>query len=57
MGRVIVEDQMDIQFRRHRRLNRVEETAELDGPMPGVTLTNDGPGLHVQAPRRESMVP
>src|ERR1700757_5465489 len=41
VGGVVVQDQMDVQVRRNGRLDGVEEFAELDGPMPPVTLPDD----------------
>ena len=48
---VVVHDQMDDQVLGDSGLDRVEELAELGGPVPAMTLPDDFAGLHVE--RRE----
>ena len=41
VGAVVVENQVDVQLGGHRRVDRVEELAELDGPMAAMALADD----------------
>jgi hypothetical protein len=46
--RIIVENQMHVQVTRDGAVDRVEEPAKLDSPMPGVALADDRPGLGIE---------
>src|SRR3972149_12091778 len=48
VGAVVVEDQMDVEIGRDIGVDRVEEGAELLGPVALVTLADDLAGRHVQ---------
>lgn len=49
MRPIVVEDEMNVQPRRHRRLNRVEERAEFTAALPLVQLPTHLTRLHVQS--------
>src|SRR6202048_4174791 len=48
VGAGIVHDEVDLEIIRHRSLNLVEETAELNGSVPGEAAADDGAELDVQ---------
>src|SRR5207253_1567452 len=47
-GRVVVEDEVDVQVRGDGRLDRIEEPPELHGAVPAVTLANDLAAHHFE---------
>src|SRR5260370_40659296 len=48
VGGVVVDDEVDVEVRRDRGINGVEELAKLHGPMSAMTAADDGARLHVQ---------
>src|SRR4029078_10230648 len=48
VGGVVVEDEMQVQVRRHRRLDAVQKLTKLLGTMPRVAGPDDGAGFYVQ---------
>jgi len=47
VGGVVVNDEVNVQVRRHRRVDRVEKLLELDCPVTAMTAADDVPALHV----------
>ena len=45
---IVFEDKVDVQGRRDRRLEGVQELAERDRPVPAVALPNDRAGLNIR---------
>ena len=48
MRGVVVHDEVDVDIGRDMRFHRVEEAAELGGPVPGETFADDPPGGDVE---------
>src|ERR1700716_350617 len=54
MSTVVVEDQMDIELWRHRRIDLVDELAKLKRTVPAMQLTDDLASLSVQSCEQRS---
>src|SRR3954468_10589598 len=48
VARRVVHDYVDVEVGGHRSFDRIEELAELGGPMPRHAATDDAAGFHVE---------